>query len=131
MTVQPAAHIFDKRIRIGFELQRVRGLGVFDNLLVVAGKLIDVAPCQVIIDNSVLSGQQKQNGYMHLSRQGPERSVQENACGEKPRRRRAKTEWVVADELLPAGCESKELRILQRHGKEPLRRHEPPPGESQ
>src|SRR5713101_2158335 len=109
MTVQPASYVFDKRIRIGFKFQRVCGLRVFDNLLVVAGKLIDAAPCPVIIDNSVPSGQQKQNGHVHVPRHGAQRSIQENAGGEKPRRRQAKTEWVVADELLPAGCESKEL----------------------
>ena len=70
MSVQPASYVFDKRIRVGFKFQRVCCLGVFDNLLVVAGKLIDVAPRQLIIDNSVLSGQQKQNGYVHVPRHG-------------------------------------------------------------
>src|SRR5439155_20161936 len=92
MTVQPTSDVVNKRIRIGFEFQRMSGLRVLQNHLIVRGKLIDVAPCEVIIDNAVLSGQQKQNRHAHLSRHGAERSVQENACGEEPRRRLAKAE---------------------------------------
>src|SRR5437868_6033328 len=70
MLLQPVDQVSDKALRVGLKFQRMVRPGIFDDVQVRRGELLNVAPGGGVVDDAIFFRQQQQDGHGYVRRCG-------------------------------------------------------------